>query len=193
MDPSYSTKADLPNEDQQTLLRIAQESIQQGIKTGQPLQPNLQDYSAPFQEMRATFVTLHLKEKLRGCIGIIEAIRPLIIDVAANAYAAASRDPRFSPVQQEELDRLVISISILSPRESIEFSSEEDLIQKIRPGIDGLILRDKGQQGTFLPAVWKECPDPKEFLSHLKMKAGLPPLHWSETVTIERFTVESID
>lgn len=192
MAPFYSEKPRLSEADQQTLLAVAREAIASILTGGKPLMPDPADYSPPLREVRATFVTLHREERLRGCVGVIEAIRPLVADVAANAIAAAFRDYRFPPVQKEEVATLAISISILSPREPIPFTSQRELIGKLRPGIDGLVLQDKGMQGTFLPAVWEQCPDPQQFLLHLKLKAGLPADHWSDTIRVDRFTVESI-
>ena len=137
-------------------------------------------------------MTLHLHGNLRGCIGSLEAFRPLLIDVAENAYAAAFEDPRFDPLSVEEFGELEISISILSPSEPITFSSEEDLLQKIRPGIDGLILIEGRRRSTFLPAVWEDLPNPKDFLAHLKLKAGLPVDYWSNSLQVRRYTVQEI-
>jgi len=143
-------------------------------------------------EQRATFVTLTLNGNLRGCIGMLEAYRPLAEDIAENAVSAAFRDPRFPPLSRAEFDDLKISISILSPPEEITFSSEEDLLSQIRPGIDGLILQEGFQKGTFLPSVWEELPKTKLFFEHLKLKAGLPAGYWSGTLRVFRYTAEYI-
>lgn len=174
------------------LLEIALASIIEGIQNQQPLSPNPKNYAADLQAKRATFVTLNANQQLRGCIGTLEAHQPLVIDVAHNAFSAAFRDTRFPPLEESELATLDIHISILSPTEPIKFSDEKDLVQQLRPGIDGLILTDGYHRGTFLPAVWESLPDPVEFLTHLKMKAGLAANHWGPSVEIERYTVESI-
>ena len=140
---------------------------------------------------RATFVTLNKFGELRGCIGHLEAIQPLIADVAENAFNAAFRDPRFQPVTASEFGDLEVHISVLSPPEPMVFTSEADLLRQIRPGIDGLILEDGAYRGTFLPSVWEQLPDPAQFLAHLKMKAGLPPNYWSDTLKVSRYTTES--
>ena len=120
------------------------------------------------------------------------AHRPLVIDVAENAYSAAFLDPRFLPLTKEEYPLLSKHISILSKPEPMSFASEEDLLQQIKPNIDGLILSEYDYRGTFLPSVWKSLPDKKEFLAHLKMKAGLPPDYWSDTLKVERYTADLI-
>lgn len=175
------------------LLKTARDSIKHGIETGQPLSVNLDEYDSLLCESGASFITLEINHQLRGCIGSLEAYRPLIEDVAENAFAAAFRDPRFSPVDAQEVDQLHYHLSILDKPEPVTFSSESDLLEKIRPGIDGLILQDKGHRGTFLPSVWESLPEPVLFLSHLKQKAGLPPNYWSDTIQIERYTVENIE
>jgi AmmeMemoRadiSam system protein A len=156
-------------------------------RTWRPCQPN----SASRVPRSSTFVTLHLDGQLRGCIGSLEAHRPLAEDVAANAFAAAFRDPRFPPVSRAEAARLALEISVLSPAEPMHFRSEADLLAQLRPGIDGLILSDLGRRGTFLPSVWSQLPAARDFLVHLKHKAGLPADHWSATLSVERYTTES--
>lgn len=177
---------------QQILLDIAHQSIDYGLKHGVPLPIDLYDYETELTKKRATFVTLKYNNELRGCIGMLEAIRPLITDVSENAYSAAFRDNRFAPMTQKEAQDLSISISVLSPPEPILFISEKDLLKKIRPGVDGLILKDGYHRGTFLPSVWEQVDSPQEFLKHLKLKAGLPPNHWSDSIEIERYTAEYI-
>lgn len=182
------------NEHQRTLLlKTARQSIRQGIDTGQPLKPNLEDYPEVFRELRATFVTLTQQKQLRGCIGSLQARRALISDIAENAFAAAFSDPRFPPIQLDECATLEIHLSILSPASAIEFDSEEDLLAQLRPGIDGLILQYQNHRGTFLPSVWTQLPTSKEFLQHLKQKAGLNPDFWSQDMTIQRYTTETIE
>ena len=173
------------------LLRVARESIAHGLRSGRPLPVDPKEYDPELRAMRATFVTLNERGRLRGCIGHLEAIQPLVADVAENAFNAAFRDPRFPPVSAGEFDALEIHISVLSPPEPMQFSSQEDLLQQIRPGIDGLILEEGAYRGTFLPSVWEELPDPRQFLAHLKRKAGLPQDYWSDTLKVYRYTTES--
>ncbi|WP_455207107.1 AmmeMemoRadiSam system protein A [Kaarinaea lacus] len=185
----------LPESDRQTLHAVAKASIRYSLEQGSDARYEriikLEDYSRELQEQRATFVTLHINDELRGCIGTLEAHHPLVIDVAHNARAAAFEDPRFDPLSKSEFDRLQVHISILGIPEPMSFSSEQDLIQQLRPGLDGLILSAAGRRGTFLPSVWESLATPEEFLSHLKLKAGLPTSFWSDNVKIERYTTES--
>lgn len=138
----------------------------------------------------ATFVTLTQQGNLRGCIGSLEAWRPLGEDVNANAQAAAFRDPRFPPLAANELDRTRVEVSLLSPAIPMVFTDETDAIHQIRPGIDGMIFECHGRRGTFLPQVWESLPDPREFFSHLKQKAGFLPDFWSPDVRLYRYEVQ---
>jgi AmmeMemoRadiSam system protein A len=177
------------NENQQNqLLELAKASIKHGLRTGQSLSINLSDYADELTEDRATFVTLEHHGQLRGCIGMLQAIRPLVKDVAENAYAAAFRDPRFPPLREAEMSDLALHISILSPSENMTFSSEDDLLSQIRAGVDGLVLQENGHRGTFLPSVWEQLPDKILFLQQLKQKAGLPANYWSDTIKVARYT-----
>ncbi len=182
----------LNKENRQRLLELAKMSIQHGLQKGQPLKINLDDYPQELTERRATFVTLEINHQLRGCIGMLEAVRPLAEDIAENAYLAAFKDPRFPPLEADELDKLEIHLSILTPAEPVSFSSEQDLISQLQPGIDGLILEKDRRRGTFLPSVWEQLPEPEQFLQHLKLKAGLPPDYWSENIRIYRYRTEII-
>ncbi|MCX7101412.1 MAG: AmmeMemoRadiSam system protein A [Methylobacter sp.] len=177
---------------QQQLLALAKNSIQHGLQTGRPLTINLADYPEELTEQRATFVTLQLNQQLRGCIGMLGAVRPLAEDIAENAFSAAFKDPRFPPLQVDEFDELEIYLSLLTPAESMSFSSEQDLIAQLQPGIDGLILEEGNRRGTFLPSVWGALPEPKQFLRHLKQKAGLPSDYWSERIRVSRYQAEYI-
>ncbi|MEZ4252555.1 MAG: AmmeMemoRadiSam system protein A [Polyangiales bacterium] len=109
-----------------------------------------------------------------------------------NAAAAALRDPRFAPVGPDEVSGLDVSISVLGPATPIDVDSEAALLRVLRPGVDGLVLQDGARRGVFLPAVWRELPDAREFLAALRRKAGLPPGHWSPTTRVERFEVREI-
>jgi len=179
-------------EEEKILLEVVDNAIKFGLKNNRAPQVNIDDYTQELQENRASFVTLEIEGKLRGCIGTLEAFRPLVQDVAQNAYAAAFEDSRFKPLTADEYKKLTKRISILSAPEKISFTCEKDLLKKIRPRIDGLILSDKGNRGTFLPSVWDELPKPKLFLQHLKQKAGLPEDYWSKTLNVERYTTNVI-
>ena len=173
------------------LLDTAWQSIRHGLKHHSPQTVAAEQYAAPLSEPGASFITLHKEGELRGCIGSLQAYRPLLQDVAENAYAAAFRDHRFPPLRTDELDQLTMHISVLSAAQPLQFASEQDLLRQIRPQVDGLILQDGIHRGTFLPSVWESLPDPAEFLQHLKLKAGLPPDHWSEQLQVWRYTTES--
>lgn len=176
--------------ERQQLLQIAQDSIRHGLETGKPLVVKLEGLSADLQAERATFVTLHKNGQLRGCIGTLAACLPLAQDVAQRAYAAAFDDQRFPPVRADELGRLEISISILTPPEPMQFASEAELLEQIQPQVDGLVLQAGYHKGVFLPSVWESLPDKREFLRQLKRKAGLPGDYWSEEVRVSRFRTE---
>jgi AmmeMemoRadiSam system protein A len=178
--------------DGRALLDVARDAIREGLHSGRPWLPDPLEYADALRELRATFVTLRRDGDLRGCIGGLEAVRPLVIDVAHHAFAAAFNDPRFPPLEVPEFDALEVRVSILSPPEPVVFASEADLAAKLRPGVDGLILEDGLQRGTFLPAVWENLPQPSDFLRELKRKAGLAPDHWSDAIRVRRYTVESI-
>jgi len=177
--------------EQQTLHAIARQSIQTGLAEQHPLVITLADYSEPLQQKRATFVTLNINKQLRGCIGTLSPYRALADDIAHNAYAAAFSDPRFPALSQAEFTLLDYHLSILSDTSPMTFNSEADLLAQIRPGIDGLVLSENNQQGTFLPSVWEQLATAQEFLQHLKRKAGLPADYWSDSLKVSRYTVES--
>lgn len=183
---------ELTNEDKQTLLDIARQSIKYGLTHHCPLPVKPEQYSALLQQPGASFVTLHIQQQLRGCIGALEAYQPLVKDVSDHAYAAAFQDNRFPPLTHQEAPVLDIHISILTPATPIIFSSETDLIHQLQPGIDGLILEADHNKGTFLPSVWESVPEPQDFLNHLKVKAGLPAHYWSDNIKISRYHTISI-
>lgn len=137
----------------------------------------------------ATFVTLTQSDRLRGCIGSLNAWRPLRDDVQANAVAAGLRDPRFAPLPAHELPYTRVEVSLLSTPEPLAASSESDALALLRPGIDGLILEYGHHRSTFLPQVWEQLPERTPFLRQLKHKAGLPPTFWAPEMRLHRYTV----
>jgi AmmeMemoRadiSam system protein A len=141
------------------------------------------------QEKGASFVTLTQNKNLRGCIGTLEAHRPLLIDVKANAKAAAFRDPRFSPLKADELDSTEIEISLLSAMQRLMFSGEQDALAQLEPGVDGVVFEFGHYHSTFLPQVWEQLPDANIFMAHLKHKAGLHSGFWDDEVKLYRYTV----
>ena len=177
----------LSDTDKKQLLELARDCIKHGLKTGDPLNADSDAYSDDAKQSAACFVTLHTHGQLRGCIGHLEASQSLVDDVAENAFSAAFKDPRFSPLSDDEFNEIDIEISILTPAEPMSFTDEEDLLSQIQPGIDGLILEDGFYRGTFLPSVWESLPDKNDFWKHLKLKAGLPITHWSDTLKVSRY------
>ena len=186
-----STSATLALPDRENLLEIARRSIRHGLDRGKPLPVRADDFERPLRALRASFVTLNLQGVLRGCIGHLEATQPLVEDVADNAFAAAFRDPRFPPLSEQEFANLEIHLSILTPAVPLPCESESELLQKLRPHRDGLILAEGTRRGTFLPSVWEQLTDPKEFLCQLKRKAGLPDDYWSPDLEVLRYETES--
>ena len=170
------------------LLALARQSITDALSPGPaPIRTIGPDWLA---EPGATFVTLTESGRLRGCIGSLQAWRPLVDDVAANARAAAFHDPRFPPVSASEIAGLRIEVSLLSTPEPLSFASEADAVAQLRPHVDGVILSASGRRGTFLPQVWDDLPAPADFWAHLRRKAGLPAGYWGPDVRVERYTVE---
>ena len=161
-------------EEQQTLLSIARNSIKHGLDHGTPLKPAREDYTPALKEQRPVFVTLKINSQLRGCIGATDTSSSIVENIAEYAFRAAFHDPRFAPLEKDEYDQITISLSILSANEPVEFSSENDLLNQIRPGIDGLIIEKGNCRATFLPSVWETLPDTHEFLRQLKLKANIP-------------------
>jgi AmmeMemoRadiSam system protein A len=144
---------------------------------------------ARLEERSATFVTLKQAGGLRGCVGSLQATRALRDDVRANAVAAAFRDPRFAPLEASELARTSLEVSLLSAEERIEAASERELLARLRPGLDGVILEYGGHRATLLPQVWERVSEPREFLAALRLKAGLPEDFWNDGMRLSRYEV----
>lgn len=185
-------KVPFSDTDRHTLPKIARDSLNYGLYQGRALAVNLTEYSAVLRSVRASFVTLTLSGQLRGCIGSLEAHRPLAVDVAANAYASGFRDPRFPALSAPELAQVHIHISILSPPVPMTIASEEDLHRQLRPGVDGLILALGKRRATFLPSVWEGLTTPEVFVTHLKHKAGIREHEDTRGLKAWRYTTESI-
>ncbi|BAN35574.1 AMMECR1 domain-containing protein [Sulfuricella denitrificans skB26] len=167
------------------LIPIARSTISRAL--GREMQAN--EDAEWLRELGACFVTLTQHGDLRGCIGSLEAHRPLLDDVKANAYAAAFRDTRFSPLSLAELDYTEIEISLLSTMQPMIFHDEIDALAQLRPGVDGVVFECAGRRSTFLPQVWEQLPECGIFMTHLKRKAGLPPDFWAPDVKLARYTV----
>ena len=189
-EPAHET---LDLESRRHLLGIAARSIRHGLRHGKACAVDLDRLPPALHERRASFVTLEAGGRLRGCIGSLTATRPLAADVAHNAHGAAFTDPRFPPVKEDEVEGLRIKISVLSPAAPMRVASAADLVASLRPGIDGLIVRDGDKRATFLPSVWKGIPEPERFVRALAKKAGWPAGHWSDTVRAWRYTTEEFD
>jgi hypothetical protein len=155
------------------LLDLARNSVAHGLRTGRPPEHGLEQVAAELRKPAAAFVTLTLRERLRGCIGSTEPVEPLVRAVTNNAFRAAFRDPRFPALTTGEFADVRFSISILSTKQQLEFNSEDDLIRQLRPGSDGLVISRGHKSATFLPSVWETLPAAEQFVVHLKRKAGL--------------------
>jgi AmmeMemoRadiSam system protein A len=176
------------------LIDIAKDAISCAV-TGE-MQPEVDLRTLPprLREHGASFVTLTDSDgELRGCIGTVEAYTPLAHDVQRNAVGSALRDPRFFPVRPQELPGLQIELSILTKPQPLVYDGPDDLLAKIRPGIDGIILEKGFRRATLLPSVWTKIPDPVKFLSALCLKAGLPEGEWRRgEVTIHVYQAEKV-
>ena len=140
----------------------------------------------------ATFITLKKDGQLRGCIGTLEPTGPLLESLSQNARHAAFNDHRFSPLSAEEFDQVLIDISILGRPVQLNYEDGNDLLARLRPGIDGVILKKGKARATFLPQVWKQLPEPQQFMEHLCHKAGLSAMAWRDPdIEIYLYQVQS--
>lgn len=162
------------------LLKVARETIEQRLLGGKKTSDPIPDLPPVFQDRRGTFVTLSIGGNLRGCIGHISPKESLIDGIRVNAINAAFRDPRFHRITRDEWKRVKIEISILTSPEPLHYTGADNLLEQIRPGIDGLIIKKGFNQATFLPQVWEQLPEKEEFLAHLSLKAGLKGNAWKK-------------
>ena len=168
-----------------TLLPIARAAISCALGV-----PKAADETAPWlAEPGASFVTLTQNGELRGCIGTLQAYRSLLADVKSNAVSAALHDPRFLPLSAGELGITSIEISLLSPPAAMQVRDEADALAQLRPNVDGIVFEFGSYRSTFLPQVWEQLPLPRQFMAHLRRKAGLPDDFWEEGVKLSRYTV----
>lgn len=167
------------------LLAIARESLDAALGAGEEPARN----EPWLREPGATFITLRRLGGLRGCVGTIQAHRPLLEDVRHNTRSAAFSDPRFPPVERFEYPEISLEVSLLSPCEPCQFGCEEEALARLRPGIDGIVFEYGERRSTFLPQVWEQLPNPSDFLAHLKHKAGLARSFWHADVRLWRYTV----
>ena len=168
----------LTSEERSLLLKQARYSLESGVR-GIPLEPlRLEDFPPRLRQHGATFVTLKIDNRLRGCVGALEAYQPLIADVRVHALAAALEDFRFPPVSPDELEYISIEVSRLTAPQILDYDEPDDLLNKLRPGIDGVVLRDELRRATFLPQVWEKLPSAVTFLEHLCLKMGASAGLW---------------
>lgn len=171
--------AAIEEKERKALLRLARSAIESALvedaRIKRPKEPG-----PALKEKRGCFVTLHKRGSLRGCIGTIEPVKPLLVGVEENALNAAFKDPRFPSLKKEELKHLHIEVSVLTVPKKLSFEDGEDLKRKLKPGIHGVILSKGWHKSTFLPQVWKQLPETESFLSHLCMKAGMNANCWKD-------------
>jgi len=167
------------------LLSIARAAISQALNV-----PHTAEETSPWlAEYGACFVTLTQGGELRGCIGSLQAHRPLLADVKSNAVHAALRDPRFTPLTVAELDITTVEVSLLSASQEMTVRDEADALAQLSPGVDGIIFEYGRYRSTFLPQVWESLAQPRLFMAQLKRKAGLPEDFWAEGVKLSRYSV----
>lgn len=188
MQPLPSPEVELALPEREALRAVAWRAVTEAARHGTPIRIDPQQHTPRLRAPGASFVTLRRSGALRGCTGRLEAVAPLVADVARSAHRAACADTRFEPVEQRELAGLEIKISVLSALVPLPARSEAELLRALRPGVDGLVLREGPAGATFLPAVWESLPEPPAFLRELLRKAGLPADHWSAALRFERYT-----
>ncbi|NOQ38926.1 MAG: AmmeMemoRadiSam system protein A [Anaerolineales bacterium] len=181
----------LSGEEKQLLLETARNAIRRELDKEEKIPLMMDEYSPKLRENGACFITIKKNGVLRGCVGSIEAVKPLIQDVRERAVAAAFQDYRFPPLTLPEFDEIRIEISRLTPPRKLNYQDPEDLVNKLRPRIDGVILRYQTHRGTFLPQVWEQLPSPELFLNRLCLKMGLDQSVWrSAKLQVETYQVE---
>lgn len=171
-------EACLSAQEKEILLKIARQAIEKAVKGEPPPRINTDELPPHLLEPGVTFVTLTAHGALRGCIGALEAYQSLVEDVQEHAAAAALQDYRFPQVRPDELDEIEIEISRLTPPVRLDYENPEHLVGLLRPGIDGVLIRDGIHRATFLPQVWEKLPSVDEFMAHLCMKMGAPAIYW---------------
>lgn len=190
---AHSSYIDISPEEKQQLLDIARRSIRSGLDTGKALTIDHTEFNGNLTAAFGTFVTLKQQGELRGCMGCLQTSDTLVQSVANSAFNAAFRDPRFPKLSENEIPQTELEISVLSEMEPMPAKNREDLLNQLKPGIDGLLLEDGPYRSTFLPKVWDDLKRPDEFLEHLLAKAGLAPDYWSETLCFSRYHTISFE
>ena len=156
------------------LVQVAQVALKQFVQQGIVLQLNLGQLPTAVQQPGATFVTLRHQGRLRGCIGNVVEERPLAESVIHNTVAAASRDPRFPPVNGRELAHVQVEVTVLTPLRRLPYKDYADLLAKVRPGVDGVMLKWGHKRGVLLPQVWDRVEQSADFLAAIAQKANIP-------------------
>ncbi len=169
------------------LLRLARASIEYGLVHGRALPVDCGGLPDVLTQPAATFTTLRRDRELRGCCGTLEAAHPLAADVTRSAFRAAFRDPRFDPVARDELAAIRLEVAVLSPMEPVPAADEAELLDRLTPGVDGLVIIEGKRRATFLPKVWENLPQPHHFVAQLRVKCGLPEDYWSERLEFQRY------
>lgn len=183
--PGVSAGTTTSDERGKIILEIARAAISRALNI-----PRTADESAPWLTGPCTcFVTLTRHGQLRGCIGSLQAHRSMLDDIKSNAISAALNDPRFMPLSAKELDITDIEVSLLTPPQAMTFRDEADALSRLKPGVDGVIFEFDRYRSTFLPQVWQQLPEPRQFMAHLKRKAGLPDNFWDEKIKLSRYSV----
>ena len=172
------------------LLRVAERSVARGLAEGCAHEPDPSEYDGVMAAAGASFVTLQRDGALLGCIGTIDPVRPLVSDVAMNAFAAAFEDPRLPSVTAEDVEQATFKVSVLTPTEPLAVADREALTAALQPGVDGILIEAPGHRATFLPSVWEQLPTPTEFLDQLWRKAGLRPRSWPRGLQVHRYRTE---
>jgi len=181
----------LTDAEKSTLLVLARQALERGVRGQRQLEIDLDTLTHALRDIGASFVTLTSRGQLRGCIGTLEARQSLAEDVCEHAVAAALEDYRFSPVSERELPDIEIEISRLTDPQPLAYASPAELAARLRPGVDGVVLRDRFRRATFLPQVWQQLPEPERFLDHLCQKMGAPRDYWrNNPLTVEIYQVE---
>ncbi len=185
-----SAARSMPLAHRQRLIQVARNAVFEQLTRNDTARLNPDDYPASFAEERASFVTLNLHGRLRGCIGSLVPHRTLVSDVVHNALAAAFHDPRFPALTLDEYQDTDFHISVLSIPETLAVGSLDELLSVLRPGVDGLIIQENGRQATYLPSVWEQLPHAPDFVRELRKKAGLPADGWDRSTRVQRYTTE---
>jgi len=193
-DEKMDTTKWLSEDEGKYLLGVARETIKNRLDNIEESPINWKEIPKKFQERLGTFVTVTIEDSLRGCIGHIIPRESLIEGIKENAINAAFKDPRFHPLTKEEYNKIDIEISILTSPKELSYAGAEDLLKKLRPGIDGVIIKKGFYEATFLPQVWEQLTEKEEFLSHLCLKAGLSPDSWKrEELHVSTYQVQAFE